>query len=365
MLKHLITFLKFCLFISFGLGILYYLYHNLNTDYQAQCLLDGVAAADCSLMDKILTDFKSANIFWVLMVFLAFTLSNISRMIRWGMLMRNLGYPIRNGMVYMSIVLGYLFNLFFPRLGEFVRAGTIAKYEKVPMEKVVGTIVVDRTMDVLCLALVMALAFAVEYDNLMNFINANRSADGPGLFSQTWFRIFILVGVVAAIALWRFRKKLLSTTFGQKVSGIFQGLWEGIQTIFTLKKPILFILHSLNVWLMYFFMAYLCFFAFDPTAHLGLRAGLTVFAFSALGVLIPSPGGMGTVHWLTIQALALYGVGKFAAFSFANILFFSIQIFYNIIGGIICLIILYFINQRNPVSKDSRVNDIGDQLTDI
>ncbi len=102
-------------------------------------------------------------------------------------------------------------------------------------------------------------------------------------------------------------------------------------------------------------------FPFSPNPLIGLP----VFAFSALGVLIPSPGGMGTVHWLTIQALALYGVGKFAAFSFANILFFSIQIFYNIIGGIICLIILYFINQRNPVSKDSRVNDIGDQLTDI
>jgi len=112
-------------------------------------------------------------------------------------------------------------------------------------------------------------------------------------------------------------------------------------------------------------MAYLCFFAFDPTAHLGIRAGLTVFAFSALGVLIPSPGGMGTVHWLTIQALALYGVGKFAAFSFANILFFSIQIFYNIIGGIICLIILYVMNQRNPIPEATDLAGIEDQLTEL
>ncbi len=365
MLKYLINFLKFCLFISFGLGILYYLYYNLNTDYQAQCALDGVAAADCSLMAKIITDFKSANIFWVFMVFLAFTLSNVSRMIRWGMLMRNMGYPIRNGIVYMSIILGYFFNLFFPRLGEFVRAGTIAKYDEVPMEKVVGTIVVDRTMDVLCLALVMALAFAVEYDNLMNFINANRPADGPGMFSQTWFSVFILGSIAIAGILWKFRKNLQSTKFGQKISGIFKGLWEGIQTIFTLKKPILFILHSLNVWLMYFLMAYLCFFAFDPTAHLGLRAGLTVFAFSALGVLIPSPGGMGTVHWLTIQALALYGVGKFAAFSFANILFFSIQIFYNIIGGIICLVILYFLNKKTPLTNNSDISDVPDQKAEI
>jgi len=361
LLKYVINFLKFCLFISVGLGILYYLYHNLNTDYQAQCALDGVAAADCSLMDKIVTDFKSANIFWVLMVFLAFTLSNVSRMIRWGMLMRNLGYPIRNGIVYISIILGYLFNLFFPRLGEFVRAGTIARYDKVPMEKVVGTIVVDRTMDVLCLALVMALAFAIEYENLMNFINANRPPDSPGLFSQTWFKVFIAIGIIGAGLIWKFRTTLLASKIGQKFAGIFKGLWEGIQTIFTLKRPILFILHSLNVWLMYFFMAYLCFFAFDPTAHLGLRAGLTVFAFSALGVLIPSPGGMGTVHWLTIQALALYGVGKFAAFSFANILFFSIQIFYNIVGGIICLIILYVMNQRNSKSDDLDPTALADQ----
>ena len=329
-----------------GLGILYYVYYNQNLAYQAQCALDGIAAEDCSLIQKIFDDFRSANYWWVLVVFLAFTMSNVSRMIRWGMLMRNLGYPVRNLFIYISIMLGYLFNLTLPRLGEFVRAGTIARYEKIPMEKVVGTIVVDRTMDVLSLALVMIIAFAVEYDNLVNFINANQQEDGPGLLANTGVQITLGILILLAILGFIFRKALFASRIGQKVKGIFQGLMEGIKTVFSLKRPWLFILHSVNVWLMYFLMAYLCFFAYEPTAHLGIRAGLTVFAFSALGVLIPSPGGMGTVHWLTIQALALYGIKEVDAFSFANILFFSVQIFYNVLGGLLCLGFLFLFNRR-------------------
>ncbi len=270
-----------------------------------------------------------------------------------------MGYPIRYAYIYISIILGYFFNLFLPRLGEIVRAGAVARYEKIPMEKVVGTIVVDRTMDVLCLAMVMGLAFAVEYDSLMNFINANRNPDSPGLLSQTWVQITLGVMFLLGITAFFNRKKIATSAIGQKVSGVLGGMWEGIRTIGSLKKPVLFVLHSLNIWLMYFLMAYLCFFSFEPTAHLGLRAGLTVFAFSALGMLIPSPGGMGTVHWLTIQALALYGIGKFAAFSFANILFFSIQIFYVIVGGFICLGYLFFLHKR---SNDNTTDFLGRPL---
>jgi len=353
LVKHLLNFLKFCLFLGVGLSILYYVYYNQNEAYQAQCALDGIAAEDCSLINKIFDDFRSANYWWVLVVFLAFTMSNISRMIRWGMLMRNLGYPVRNLFIYISIMLGYLFNLTLPRLGEFVRAGTITRYEKIPMEKVVGTIVVDRTMDVLSLACVIVLAFIVEYDNLMNFIMANRQEGGPGLLSNTWAQVVLAILVIGAILGYIYRKQLLASKIGQKVQGIFLGLLEGIKTVFTLKRPWLFILHSINVWLMYFLMAYLCFFAYEPTANLGIRAGLTVFAFSALGVLIPSPGGMGTVHWLTIQALALYGIKEVDAFSFANILFFSVQIFYNVLGGLICLGFLFLFNRRQTAKENS------------
>ena len=91
---------------------------------------------------------------------------------------------------------------------------------------------------------------------------------------------------------------------------------------------------------MYYLMTFLCFRAFDPTAHLGPLAGLLVFVFGSLGMIIPTPGGMGSYHALVIAALVLLGINQNDAFSFAMIIFFTINIFGNILFGIIALILL-------------------------
>lgn len=323
----------------------------MNISFQEQCRLDGVAPADCSLMDKILDDFKSVDLFWMAMVFVAFTISNISRVIRWGMLVKNLGYPVRNSRLFMSILIGYLFNLLFPRLGEVVRAGTVARTENIPMEKVVGTIVVDRIMDVIALAMVLGSAFLLEYDTLSNFLAENKTeSDGGSGFYK--LGLLLLAGVAGIFLFNKYKHRFAEFNIAKKFIKFFDGILDGLKTVGKLKQPGWFIFHSIIVWAMYFFMTYFCFFAFEPTAQLSPKIGWIVFAFAGLGVLIPSPGGMGTVHWLTIRALAIYGINEIEGFSFANILFFGIQIFYVIIGGIISLLILiYFdnlINKKSP-----------------
>ncbi|NNE30676.1 MAG: flippase-like domain-containing protein [Saprospiraceae bacterium] len=346
MKKHLINFVKFILFLGIGASIMYYLYYTMNISFQEQCRLDGVPPEDCSLIEKILDDFRSVNIFWMGMVFLAFTISNISRMIRWGMLVRNLGYPARNAYLFMSIIIGYLFNLLFPRLGEVVRAGSVAQTEEIPLQKVIGTIVVDRIMDVICLALVLASAFILEYDTITQFVSENQGEDTGKSYTWIWLLGTALLGLGFIWYYQSNRSSLRKLKVFKKGEEIAYGMIEGIKTISNLKKPGWFIFHSANVWFMYFLMTYFCFFAFEPTAGLSPRIGWMVFAFAALGVLIPSPGGMGTVHWLTISALTIYGLDEFASFSFANILFFGVQIFYVIIGGLICLAILAFVRNR-------------------
>ena len=137
----------------------------------------------------------------------------------------------------------------------------------------------------------------------------------------------------------------MQSAFFNKVLNVLRGFWEGIQSIMKLDRPLLFIFHSFNIWFMYFMMTYLCFFAFEPTAGLSPLAALMVFVFGAFGILIPSPGGMGTFHFLAIQALAMYGVSGGDAFSFANILFFSVQLGCNVIVGIVALILLPILNR--------------------
>ena len=334
-------------FLSIGLGILYLVYRSQNAAYQAQCALDGVASQDCSLINKIFTDFKRINYAWISVVLGCFVFSNWSRSKRWMMLLESLGHEVKSSNAFWTVNLGYFANLGLPRMGEFVRAATLSRYEKIAVEKTMGTIVVDRIIDTLSLLVVVGIAFLLEYNTLYTYLSEQLGKkSGGGLFQNPIVQGILVAGVVGLLLVFLFWKKISELTFVQKIMGIALGFWEGIKSIKDVKNPFLFILHSFNIWLMYYLMAYFCFFAFPPTAHLSAIVALMVFTFGAFGVVIPSPGGMGTYHALVIAALSIYGINGGDAFSFANIFFFSVNIFCCVILGIVALILLPIINKN-------------------
>lgn len=356
--KILVNILKFILFLSVGLGILYFVYLKYNAAYLEQCALDGIAEADCDLIQKIKDDFLSAKFFWIFMVLIAFTISNISRAIRWKMLIKPLGYIPRLSNAFLCIIIGYLANMFLPRVGEVVRAATMSRYEKIPTEKLLGTIVVGRVVDVICFALAIGLTVLLEYDTILNYLSENKGAEdsSTNFFGSPIFYILLSGAIIAAVLL-VFRKQLMKTKLYEKIANFVKGLWEGVQTVRDLERPWLFIFHSVNIWVMYYLMTYLCFFAFEPTAGLSPMAAMMAFVFGAFGILIPSPGGMGTYHFFTTEALLIYGMQQADAFSFANILFFSIQLGCNIFIGLLSVLSLPWLNKGyEPVLVNQNVN---------
>jgi hypothetical protein len=344
--KRILNFLKFLAFLSVGLVILYFVYRNQNEAYQAQCALDGVASADCSLIQKIFSDFGRTNYAWIAVVVACFIFSNWCRALRWKMLLEPI-QPVSLGNAFWTVNLGYFANLGLPRMGEMVRAASLSRYEKIPLEKVIGTIVVDRLLDFVCLAVVVGLAFLLEFDTLYSFLNANMgSKSGGGLFQNPYVLGTLGLGVISLLLVVIFWKKVSQLPITQKIIGLGKGFMEGIMTVKSAKNPTLFVLLTITIWLMYYLMAYFCFFAFPPTNGLSLIVALMVFTFGSFGIVIPSPGGMGTYHALVMAALSIYGVNSVDGFSFANIFFFSVNIFGSIAFGILALIILPIINKE-------------------
>ena len=299
----------------------------------------------CSLIQKVLSDFAGANYFWIAIVLLAYMLSNVSRAIRWLMLIRPLGYSPRFVNAFLSTIIGYFANLGFPRIGEVVRGGTLARYEKIPVEKVMGTIVVDRTFDVLSILFVTGLAFLLEFNTIWAFVDEKVALSEKFGSAGNLLLILLGIGVFFALLFFLFRKPLVRTNFYHKVVKLALGFMEGLKSVSKLKHPWLFVFHSINIWLMYYLMTYLCFFAFAPTSNLSPVVGLIVFVFGSWGIVIPSPGGMGTYHYLAQTALIMYGVSPSDGFSWANIAYFSIQLGCNILVGILALILLPLINR--------------------
>ncbi len=329
------------------MGILWLVYRNQNDAYQAQCAIDGISSAECSLWNKILNDFGRVHYGWIATVIASFMFSNWSRAMRWKMLIEPLGHKVSASNAFWTINLGYFANLGLPRIGEVVRAASMSRYEKIPFEKLVGTIVVDRTLDVLCLLAVIGLAFALEFDTLYAFVSeksGNLSVSG-GLFGHLVFKVALLLAVLAIVFLMVFRKKLMQSAAAARIMSLAKGFSEGLLTVKSTSNPPLFLLHTFNIWLMYYLMAYFCFFSFAPTDGLSPVVALMVYTFGAFGILIPSPGGMGTYHVLVMAALSIYGVNSVDSFSFANIFFFSVNIFGSIAFGLMALVLLPLINK--------------------
>ncbi len=353
---YLIQFLKFLFFLSIGLGILYLVYRSQNTAFQADCATKGTPVEQCSLARKVINDFKGVHYGWILMVLVAFTISNLSRALRLNMLLHSLGARPRLINTFLTTVLGYFSSLAIPRLGEVVRAATLAQYEKIPVEKVMGAVVVDRVMDVLCILIVTVLALVLEAGPIWDFfdqqVRLEERLGGVGNLAL-WAA---LLGGGLALLLYLLRKPLRRSAVFQRIWRMALGFWQGINTVRQLKNPGLFLLLTANIWVMFFLMTVLCFWAFDPTAHLGWRAALTVFVFGSWGVVVPSPAGMGTFHFMAQQALGIYGVGGDDGFSWANISFFSVNIGSNMLIGLSSLILLPIINRHyhpKPIAAET------------
>lgn len=368
MKKYILSALKFLLFLSIGLSILYYAYYTQNESYQLAeakkeaCIALGQTIEDCTLtaddfteedlskyvlMDKLKKDFASLNYFWVFVSIGIFMISNVSRAIRWTMLMKPLGRNVRFINSIMAVMVGYMANSVIPRAGELVRCGFLSKYEKLPVNKVLGTVAMSRSLDVVCLAIAMGLMVVLQGDMVWGFIEEKAFAGGKsdgGMLSNPWVLGFLGLMVAGGISFLVFRKRLLKIPIVAKLWGIALGFWEGIKTIGQLDRPFLFVLHTVNIWVMYFLMHYVVFFAFEPVAHLPPVVGLTIFVFGSLGILIPAPGGIGAFQYLVTNALIIYGIAGDDAFSFSNVIFFPI-FFTNIILGAISAGLFPYLNK--------------------
>ena len=353
--RQLLAVLKFAGFLSIGIVILALVFRSQNEAFQAQCALDGVAPENCSLLHKLADDLSHVRYGWLGILLLIFMLSNFFRAWRWQQLIEPLGKKVSFWNSFWTIMVGYFANLGLPRMGELVRAGMLGRYEGIKVEKVMGTVVIDRLLDVLCLLCVIGLAFLLEWDTLYGFISGARSGSDvgspPGFLQRLagywpWFLgILLTLGLLAAF----FYRRVLDSSIGRRIVGILRGFADGLRSVLKVRNLPLLVFNTLAIWVCYFLMAWLPFFSFPATEHLGPDAALMVFVFSALGIVIPSPGGLGSYHLMVIQALALYGIAGDDALSFANILFFTVNLFCNIVFGLLGLFVLPLLNKGRRI----------------
>ncbi len=348
------------LFFGMGFGLLYWMLLKFEASWsKTPDKVCPPGLQDCTLLQKIGYDFTQLHWGWMFALFAAYFFSNLSRAIRWNYLIEPLGVKPRTYNTFFGVIIGYFVNILFPRAGEIAKPATVARYEKVPLDRLIGTIVVDRAVDISILLSLIGLTFLLEFEKISAFVQKGRGdnpagAEESGSFLTSPLVLVLVAVTVIAAALWLFfGKTLVKMTFFQKIKQIVLGFWEGIKTVGKVKQRGWFMFHSLNIWLMYYLMVYFGFLAYAPTSGLGPVAALLVFVASSLGMLFPSPGGMGAFHLATTLALKeFYGIAEFDGFTFANIVFMFVQGL-NVVIGLAALGLLPVLNRENAQEASS------------
>ena len=278
-------------------------------------------------------------------------LSHYIRAYRWNILLKPLGYNLLTHRTYIAVMVGYFANNLVPRLGEVTRCGILKKNDNVSMTSAFGSVVAERALDLLMLILLAGITFIVEFDKLHGFVLEKINENVPDS-SSTYNMAFTFVGILIALAVIAFFLfKMMKEKFHRnglyiKVRQLIKELLEGFLSIRKLDNQTAFWLSTVGIWVLYYLMLIVVFFAFPPTKSLPLVAGLTLLIMSGLGMSAPVQGGIGVFHILVSSVLVLYGLspedGKVFALLAHTTQFVTIMIF----GGL-SFVISVFMKPRN------------------
>ncbi len=310
---------------------------------------------DFKRVKSILTN--DVNYFWIVLSLFLGLLSHFSRTMRWNLMIEPLGHKPRLLNTFLAVMVGYLMNLVLPRMGEISRCGVLARYEKIPFTKLIGTVVLERLIDVLMLLILLMIVVITQFGKVLEFLQNNPEVNEK-LQKVIYSPILIGVILIILLVLWLSRHKIRESSLRKKAMGFVGQFIEGFRSILKMKKKGAFIFHSVFIWLMYYLMTYLVFFSFGFTSHLPPLAGLTVFVLGSFGMVAPVQGGIGAWHFMVIEGLALYGVDKADGKVFA-LLAHGTSTIMLVVLGLIGLLILPFVNERQSEEAPPKPSPYG------
>ena len=255
---------------------------------------------------------------WCMLLVSAFfaLMADVARAVRGKILLEPLGYNVRMSMSFYSVMVCYMANLALPRLGEILRCTFLQRFENVPFQKSLGTVLTERAVDILLWLVFLFIAIGMNMEVLNNLVVDH----SQNLTLRAWFEqkglsllgnyfIYILLAAVVAIYLIMrlTRRWWMRVPFLVKVRDFFAGIWRGFISIKDLPHPWRYGLWTALMWVFYFLGTYFCFFAFPFLRNVGPGAAYTLLIFSTIAFMV-SQGGLGSYPLIAAGILYMYGV---------------------------------------------------------
>jgi glycosyltransferase 2 family protein len=332
MRKKLFTILQYLVFLGIGFFLAWLSLKNLDTQKRLE----------------IKVAVEHARYWLVVPVFLILIMAHFVRAVRWKLLINSLGYQIKTQNTFFAVMSGYLINLALPRFGEILKCTLLARYEKVPAEKLIGTIILERVIDALTLIVILFITFVIQPSIYTDLINAFfHSPHEPHKRKIAgWIIALIVIGIFSVIVfLWMVIKKKNFADLVAIFKRIGRSIWQGISAVEHLKRRWTFLFYSVLLWFLYFIAGYIGLFALQETSQqVGVDQGFAVLSAGSIGMTI-MPGGIGAYPLLIGKTMEIYGLSESISIAFGWILW-VVQTGIILLVGIISLVLLPNLNKK-------------------
>lgn len=343
MKKEIIRAIKFVLFLLTGVLLLWLAFRSVD-------------------FSKLINGLKEANYYWLILSLFFSLLAYLSRTRRWQLLIHPLGYSPSFWHTFHSLMVGYMANLALPRVGEITRCVVLGRKEKMPVDQLVGTVIIERTIDLLSvlvfLVILILTSGALINEFLLNhFLNPFREKV-LNLFGFTWiiWAIVALCFLIPLVLAIRYRKNLRKLSFFAKAFDLIKGVINGLKTITKLDRKWEFIGHTVFIWLNYALMTWVVVFAIESTSDITFLQSFFILVVGGLAMSAPVQGGIGAFHYFVSRGLAVvHGVNLEDGLIYA-LLAHESQIIFELIIGPISFFALFGRRFRKTSGSDPKTD---------
>ena len=255
------------------------------------------------------------------------------RGLRWRQLLLPIDPKTKRVTTFNGINIGNISNFVFPRIGEFVRCGVITRRTTATYDKVLGTVVLERSWELLVMILMLVITVVAGYERFGNFFVSEIWTPLSQKFNMWWVMLIVATAFAAFVFfVWKFRDR---SAFCSKITSILKGVLQGFSSCLRMDRKWLFFAYTAFIWMVYWFMAACTVWAAPFLNHLDVVDALFLSLVGGLGFAVPVPGGIGAFHFVIGLTLsAVYDVPMETGIIYATISHTSQAITQIIFGAI-------------------------------
>lgn len=281
----------------------------------------------------------------ILLVCISVLVGTFFRSYRWTLLLKPLRAesenPIGQFNAFYAVLMGYAVNIVLPRGGEVVRLVSICKTERLPWAGVLATMLIDRMLDVAVLAILIGLTLFFLPNEIITTMPGLVTGGAVLILAAVTGLLFLPhIGRIAEKALTlAFVKRHLPTSFSAKLSELAYQFNQGSGSLRNFSRFPLIALLSVLIWFTYWLNFYLMVLAFGLQDKITAIKCLIIFTIGSVGSLIPTPGSIGSIHYLVkMAAIETAQLSAEQALTFATIShLFIFIIFPSLIASVVFL----------------------------